>query len=181
MGTSSNELCKICNCILLPFGSAPLIEKYDVLYFQCSNCGFVQTEHPYWLEEVYTDAINDSDIGLVGRNLTQLQITRALLTLFFQCDGSFVDYGGGYGLFVRLMRDKGFDFYRYDTFCENLFAKSFDTVFPSNPSYELVTAFEVFEHLVDPLSEIEKMLQFSPNIFFSTGLLPPTNPKPGEW
>ena len=181
MGTSSNELCKICGCISLPFGSASLIEKYEILYYQCSTCGFVQTESPYWLDEVYTEAINDSDIGLVGRNLTQLQITHALLALFFQGDGTFVDYGGGYGLFVRLMRDKGFDFYRYDTYCENLFAKGFDAAMPPVASYELLTAFEVFEHLVDPLPEIEKMLHFSRTVFFSTELLPQTNPKPGEW
>lgn len=173
--------CKICNQATALFAQAEIIDTYAIAYYQCPQCGFVQTEQPYWLEEVYTEAINESDIGLVGRNLTQLQITRALLTLFFEGDGTFVDYGGGYGLFVRLMRDKGFDFYRYDSYCENLFAKGFDAEVPPAASYELLTAFEVFEHLVDPLPEIEKMLHFSRTIFFSTELLPQTNPKPGEW
>jgi hypothetical protein len=32
--------------------------------------------------------------------------------------------------------------------------------------YELITAFEVFEHLVDPITENENMLKKSNNIFF---------------
>jgi hypothetical protein len=68
------------------------------------------------------------------------------------------------------MRDKGFNFFRFDTYCENYFARTFDD--DSKTQYELVTSFEVFEHLVDPLNEIEKMLKKGRNIFFSTELQP---------
>ena len=45
----------------------------------------------------------------------------------------------------------------------------------------MLTAFEVFEHLVNPLPEIERMLEFSPNILFTT-LLPPSRLKNAkEW
>jgi hypothetical protein len=104
-----------------------------------------------------------------------------LLPIFFDPAGKFVDYGGGYGLFVRMMRDTGFDFFLYDPLCDNLFARGFTAESTTREQIELVTAFEVFEHLVDPLSDIEKMVHFSPNILFSTLLLPPTNPKPAEW
>jgi hypothetical protein len=76
-----------------------------------------------------------------------------------------------------MMRDEGFDFYRYEPMCENLFANGFDA--QPGLKYALLTAWEVFEHLEDPLAEIEKMLSFSTNIFFSTQLLPPS-PKPLE-
>ena len=47
--------------------------------------------------------------------------------------------------------------------------------------YDLLTAWEVFEHLADPMAEIEKMLNYSDNIFFSTILLP-ASPKPlDQW
>jgi len=29
-------------------------------------------------------------------------------------------------VYVRLMRDEGYNFYRQDVYCENIFAKSFD-------------------------------------------------------
>jgi hypothetical protein len=44
-----------------------------------------------------------------------------------------------------------------------------------------MTTFEVFEHFVSPLDEIEQMLRRSRSILFSTLLLPPSNPAPGDW
>ncbi len=50
-----------------------------------------------------------------------------------------------------------------------------------NEQFELLTAFEVFEHLVDPLAEVEQMLRLSPNILFSTFLVPQATPTIDEW
>jgi hypothetical protein len=84
-------------------------------------------------------------------------------------------------MFVRMMRDSGLDFYLYDTHCENLFAKGFSADGSGEDNYELVTAFEVFEHLVDPMAEIERMRRFSDSIFFSTILIASPPPVLGEW
>jgi len=89
----------------------------------------------------------------------------------FNPDGKFIDYGGGVGVFVRMMRDKGFDFYLYDKYADNLFAKFFNISELDNEC-ELLTCFEVFEHLSAPLCEIENMLNYSKTIFFSTELQP---------
>lgn len=173
--------CKICRRPTSEYANAVVLGKHDARYFQCTQCGFVQIEDPHWLAEAYSDAITASDLGLVARNLGNSKICRALLPIFFNPAGKFVDYGGGYGLFVRMMRDTGFDFFLYDPLCDNLFAKGFTAELATEQQIELVTAFEVFEHLVDPLHDIEKMVRFSPNILFSTLLLPATNPKPAEW
>lgn len=173
--------CKICGQPTTEYGSALVLGKYHARYLQCRGCGFVQVDNPCWLAEAYSDAITASDLGLVARNLGNSKICRALIPIFFDPAAKFVDYGGGYGLFVRMMRDTGFDFFLFDPLCENLFAKRFLADPASDQRYELVTAFEVFEHLVDPLREIEQMVHFSPNILFSTLLLPPTNPSPTEW
>jgi hypothetical protein len=166
---------------MVPFDKAIVLRKYEISYFECSTCGFVQTEEPYWLEEAYSDSISHSDIGLLSRNLINLEFATTAIALFFSRKGKFLDYGGGYGLFVRLMRDKGFDFYLYEPNCENLFAKTFDVKLPTNKKFDMLTAFEVFEHLKDPLEEVEQMLKLSPNIFFSTTLLPKPSPKPAHW
>jgi glycosyltransferase involved in cell wall biosynthesis len=173
--------CKICESDCRHFASAKVLGKYDIDYFQCSNCGFVQTEEPYWLDEAYSQPIASSDVGLAYRNLSFSQFTKNLLFNLFNHQEKFLDYGGGYGLFVRLMRDAGFDFYWFDKFCQNLFAQGFEVDATKNNPFELVTAFEVFEHLVHPISELEYILRFSRNILFSTELLPESNPQPDEW
>ncbi len=172
--------CHICKNNTRIFDKAQILGKYTVCYFKCDACGFIQTETPYWLDESYSKAISDIDLGVVNRGITCSRFTQFLLLTSFEPNKSFVDYGGGYGMFTRLMRDLGYDFYRYDTYCENTLALGFEADTP-NKQYELLTAFEVFEHLVDPLAEIEKMLTYSDNILFTTELIPAHQPKPGAW
>jgi glycosyltransferase involved in cell wall biosynthesis len=175
--------CKICGSEAKLFSEAIILNKYEIDYFQCSNCGFIQTEEPFWLEEAYSTAIAPSDVGLVFRNIQLSKITSHIIFNLFNHEAKFIDYGAGYGLFVRIMRDAGFDFYWQDKFCQNIFAQGFEVETPKhqNYEYELVTAFEVFEHLVDPLQEIKQILDYSRNILFSTELTPKSNPKPDEW
>jgi Methyltransferase domain len=173
--------CGICSSESRYFAHGTILGKHAIAYFRCDRCGFLQTETPYWLPEAYTRAINRSDTGLVDRNLRLATATRTIITRRFDAGGRFVDYGGGYGLFVRLMRDAGFDYYRFDRYCENLFARGFDAESAEDRRYELVSAFEVFEHLADPLDEIARMLKLSSSVLFTTELLPDDCPKPDTW
>lgn len=153
--------------------------SYKIGYFLCGGCGFLQTERPFWLTEAYTESINITDTGLVHRNLWLSGVT-AMITLFvFSKRARGLDFGGGYGLFVRLMRDKGFDFRWEDPWTKNIFARGFE--YKSGDEVDLVTCFEAFEHFVDPPKEIESMLERGRNILFSTQLLPVPIPKPQDW
>lgn len=172
-------ICKICSSNSEPFSGAEILNKYNIQYFKCPECGFIQTEEPFWLEEAYSEVINRSDIGLLARNLELSKTTKAVLKFLFGKSKKFLDYGAGYGVFVRLMRDFGFDFYWMDKYSDNLFAKDFEADF--SEKFELLTAYEVFEHLVQPVEELVEMMKHSDNILFSTFLIPPNNPKPGEW
>ena len=176
-----SEECKVCGSSSLFFAKTQILQKYDVNYYQCSNCGFVQTESPYWLDEAYSEAIATSDVGLVYRNNMMADITAKLLFNYFDHDAKFLDYGGGYGLFVRLMRDKGFDFYWKDKFCKNIFAKGFELEESDKPNLLLITAFELFEHFIMPIEEIDEVVSLASNILFSTELLPDDSPKPDKW
>ncbi len=173
--------CKICGGYSPSWSRGRILKKYEVQYFRCEQCGFIQTEEPYWLNELYDDAIARNDIGLASRNIGMARLSRSIILSFFDCNRRFLDYGGGYGLFARLMRDKGFNFFLCDKFAPNLFAQGFEADVERNRQYELVTAFEVFEHLTDPLDEISNMLQFSPNILFSTFLVPDPPPALESW
>lgn len=175
--------CHVCREKTHKIFCAKVLNKYSVTYYQCSYCRFIQTEEPYWLKEAYSNAIASLDVGLVGRNLHMADVTELIIRKTFDPLGRFLDYAGGYGLLVRLMRDKGFDFYRQDPFCENLFAKYLDLKdLPSGQRFELLTAFEVFEHLENPLVEIEVMFSYSDSILFSTELQPNDNIRsPEDW
>lgn len=172
--------CKICDGQTVFFAKSTILGKYEIDYFRCSRCGFIQTEKPYWLGEVYAEAINLSDIGLLTRNVRLSRLTKTLICTLFDPEGKFLDYGGGYGVFVRMMRDLGFDYYRFDKYCQNLFAKGFD-VTEEMENFTLITAFELFEHLVDPVSMVEELLQKSTTIFFTTELVPKSTPLPNQW
>lgn len=171
--------CKICRQPAQSQFKAQVLGKYTVEYFACPHCGFLQTEDPYWLEEAYQSAINISDTGIVSRNISlRNSVTPLLLTLFGR-NRQFLDFAGGYGLFIRLMRDAGFDFYWEDPYCENLFARGFEV--QSGQKFAALTAFEVFEHLANPWTDIDRMLKSSRNIIFSTLLLPDPIPEPDLW
>ncbi len=165
--------CKVCYSEMENLFKSLVLNKYKVSYFKCPNCDFIQTEKPFWLDESYNNAITDLDVGLVSRNLNYSNLVEKIIKLNFNEHGKFLDYAGGYGLFVRLMRDKGFNFYREDKYCENIFAQNHDLEnLNASSRFELVTAFEVFEHLENPLREIEKMLDYSDVLLFSTELQP---------
>ena len=150
-----------------------VLGKINVSYFRCNSCGYIQTEEPYWLEEAYSLVMADLDVGLVSRNLKYANVVEKILLNHFIPQGRFLDYGGGYGLFVRLMRDRGFNFFRQDKYCQNLFAKGFDiTDISEIYNFSMVTAFEVFEHHLYPCNEASKLLALSDTLLISTEIVP---------
>ena len=174
--------CKICREEMENIFSSILLYRHKVEYYYCKNCGFLQTQEPHWLQESYEQPINLSDTGLLQRNIQLSKIAAMIIFFLFDRRGKFVDFAGGYGIFTRLMRDVGFDFYWYDIYTENMFAKGFEYYLSEDKKkIELVTTFESFEHFVEPIAEIEKILQISPNLLFTTKLLPDPVPEPGKW
>ena len=150
----TTSICRICTKPVEVMFSAVLLQKYSTQYFKCSQCGYVQTEDPHWLEEAYESTITDSDAGMIMRNLWFRNITTTLIYLLFNNKGKFLDCGGG---------DVGFDFYCQDKHTENLFAKGFEFAESENNPVELLTCFETFEHFVEPAVELEKLLNISRN------------------
>ena len=175
------QRCTICGSETRLSHRATVLSRYDVAYLYCSQCGLLQTEPPHWLDEAYSDAIALSDTGLLTRNIAVAMRLTALLTFAFPRDVRCVDAGGGYGVLTRLMRDIGFDFYWTDPFCANLFAKGFEAD-RAGGSFPVVTAFEVMEHLHDPIEFIRQaMAKYHGAAFaFSTQLFD-GSPPPLDW
>ena len=172
--------CKLCGGATEWFGELVVLGRHRARYRRCTGCGHVAVENPDWLEEAYADhAIAALDTGIVARNLWLADATDALLRWRFRGVRSALDYGGGTGLFVRLMRDRGHDFRWSDPHCGNLFALGFEA--DPDAAFDLVTCFEVAEHLTDPVPVFRALAERAPILVFSTELLPEQHNRPGEW
>jgi len=162
--------------------AATLLRKYEVPYFHCSSCGLLQTEEPYWLDEAYSDAIAVADTGLIQRNISIAAKLASLIYFELDPKGAYLDVAAGYGMQVRLMRDFGFDYYWSDKYCANLLARGFEADSATSP-FQALTAFEVLEHVHDPLSFIsESMSSYgSRTLIFSTELYHGAPPEKDWW
>ena len=174
---NSDHACRVCQ---QPSGSlwTGILIGHSVDYYECPSCGYVQTESPYWLEQAYSSAINDSDTGIMKRNLYNRRIILGALHLLGETSSAVLDYAGGYGILVRLLRDDGVDAFWYDKFCKNLVAKGFEY---TDKKVQLVTAFEAFEHFDQPMQELEQMLAIAPNVLLSTELIKTPTPAHKDW
>ncbi len=173
--------CRLCQSKAPKTHTSVLLGKYSVNYFLCPTCDLLQTETPYWLEEAYQSSISILDTGLIHRN----QMTAGRVAKFCFEHGldktQGMDFAGGYGILVRMLRDRGLDFFWADKYGSNLVARGFE----ANPElkYDLITAFEVLEHFNEPHIQLGEILdQWAPKFFlFETTLRPKRSVPPTSW
>jgi hypothetical protein len=170
--------CRLCQEIIPNSFAQSILLGRDVQYFDCPYCGYVQTEEPTWLEDAYSSPINSSDTGIMVRNLSNVSLVLATLALMGQRRSRVVDYAGGHGFLVRLLRDQGIDALWTDPYSENLVARGFEY---TGEQASLVTAFEAFEHFVRPLEDLETLLSIAPNILLTTNIISTPAPQPSNW
>lgn len=169
--------CKICAHDSAPVFQGRIFDRM-VQFYECHHCDFIQSETPDWLDKAYANVINDVDTGLVARCLGNVRLVASTLLFIGKPRGRTIDYAGGYGLLTRLLRDLGVNAWWTDPYCENILAKGFED---REGSADLVTAFEAFEHFVDPMTELKHMLTIAPVVLFSTSLCPKPHPPLDKW
>lgn len=174
-------LCKICGSQTDIFGTSKVLGKCTASYLQCKSCGFIFAEDPYWLSEAYANAITASDMGTVSRTDGNSLITKAVIDLFYSSAQKFLDYGAGYGMFVRRMRDLGYNFFAYDAYCHNMFSEQVALASLQGHLFDLTTAFEVLEHLEDPLAVIKTLWSHTDHLLVTTELIPEPAPSLDNW
>ena len=179
--------CRACQGVTSEFARDQVLGHQPVTYLRCETCGAVQADAPTWLEEAYSDAIAKLDIGLLDRCQILANVTAMVLRSERLRGGSFLDWAGGYGTLTRLMRDRGFDFAHSDPFASNIFAEGHERPSdaegpgPDVERYDLVTAFEVLEHLEDPVAALAPLARSTDLLLMTTQVLPDPAPRPGEW
>lgn len=176
--------CKICASPMTEAFKTQVLGKHEATYNLCEGCGFLCAENPSWLEEAYSSAIASTDTGLVARNVAIANSLASILYFMMKerGHGRYVDFAGGYGMLTRLMRDFGFDFYWSDKYCQNLLARGFDYS-QQMGACRAVTAFEVLEHIEDPIKFVEEAFKFgqTDTLIFTTELYEGKPPSPDQW
>lgn len=175
--------CPVCCCSREFSFTATVLGKYPVEYLHCQHCGLVQSEKPYWLDEAYGEAIAAADTGLVMRNFS---LSTKLAGIIYYCldpRATYIDIAGGYGMLVRLMRDQGFNFYWQDKYCTNALARGFEENEATNTPIAGLTAFEVLEHVYDPVAFVSEALSRRKvkTLIFSTQVYFGDSPPPQDW
>lgn len=126
----------------------PVSEKW-IDYFLCQQCGFCFAPEMYaWSFDDFGKFIYNQDYELVDPEYKQVRPennAQLIDQMFARSKAGLrhLDYGGGSGLLSRVLRGKGWDSTTYDPFVNA------DVQVTDLGSYDLVTAFEVFEHVTD--------------------------------
>ena len=161
--------CRLCGARADFWNTKRLLNRYDVSYYLCSECGSLETEKPYWLEEAYDVTGIGDDVGAGQRTIELALKTSALLDqLKLPARAECIDFGGGIGLFTRLMRDRGFNFLSYDRYAQPFFSDRYSLTSMAGRSPAVVTAFEVLEHFSDPAQDLQQLFESRPALVIAT-------------
>jgi hypothetical protein len=169
-GLAMNE-CRLCAAQTKHVWRHMVLEKYDVGYFECEGCGSLQTEAPYWLEEAYSEPGTGFDTGACQRSIQcVLAMTTALEFLGYKQETNCLDYGAGVGLYARMMRDRGWNYFAHDKYSFPFYMDEFRAD-PKDKQWGIISAFEVFEHLPDPAEVFDLIAGSAVDyVFFTTDL-----------
>jgi len=163
--------CPICRSEVAHFSTITIRGNISGEYKICKNCKFIYAQDPKWLEESFTDSLNSLDIGSVDRCNIVADFVEVLLKSLKVDNPKVLDWGGGYGLLTRILRDRGVSCFHYDPYVDPLFAKN--TVLTSNTKFDLVILSEVMLHMTSPVDTLSELLAISKHVVFTAVVAPP--------
>ena len=158
-----------------------LDDQHQARYYECGACHALQIPDVPWLAAAYRHEgaghACDRDTGRLRRCFSASWYLFVLKSVgVVPSSARLLDWGGGHGLLSRMLRDVGIDAWSYDPHVPvPLFsadqALSDDEAVEG--SFDVVTAFEVLEHLVDPVGtagSIRRILAPGATVVVSTGV-----------
>lgn len=145
-------------------------EKKETFLCHCKNCDYLFLENPNWLDIAYKNKFH-GDTGYIYRNFNLVKKSLVIFRIwkFITCKKfpKACDIGAGIGMYSRLMRDNGYDFYGSDQYSEMLLIRPFIS---DNSDYSVKTSFEVVEHLPSLPDFLKKQVKEVDLFLFSTEL-----------
>lgn len=179
-----NLLCPVCSgpsslldaldfnkCCLEDEGVVFGISGIPVHYLLCGNCGFCfAPEFGSWTLDEFAEKIYNRDYVLVDPDYVDVRPrsnAAGLISMFGDRAHAVrhLDYGGGGGLLARLLRESNWQSVSYDPFVNR------DADIAQLGKFDLITAFEVFEHVPDVrvlMSNLRSLLAPDGIVLFST-------------
>lgn len=134
---------------------------------QCRNCGLVYVNPRPIIEPIdYFDIRTDPE---VLKNISYLSYQKALAKIeTYHNKGRLLDLGCGYGFFMDLARDRGWDVYGVDSskiatkyaaeeLDLNVFCGEIDEINFPETFFDVVVMWCVLEHLPDPMQNLRKV------------------------
>jgi len=153
--------CRLCDGSVSYRFSLDVLQKHSVKYFLCTQCGSLQTEVPFWLDEAYKIGnLSRLDTGVAQRNIHNVAGCVAISRLFGVRNA--IDLGGGDGLLCRLLRDYEINCYVKDRYAIPSYAQGFTEEDFATP--DLVIGFEVLEHFSNPKSDLDDIFKHDADI-----------------
>lgn len=152
--------CRLCGGHVRKQFELLVLGRHQVGYYHCTQCGSLQCEYPFWLQEAYELNLSSLDAGAVQRSLSNAAAVVAIAGLT-RCK-NIVDFGGGDGLLCRLLRDYGLNCFVDDKFAAPTYAQGF-----THPNFlrpDILLAFEVIEHFAEPAVELARLFDVQADI-----------------
>jgi 2-polyprenyl-3-methyl-5-hydroxy-6-metoxy-1,4-benzoquinol methylase len=170
-------------CYLCNNSTQIYLEKNGYSIYRCDSCGLLRTNLNQKYEEflkiqyasgyftgdpekkAYEDY--EKDRAYIEWNLQKF--LRKIIK--YKSSGRLLDVGCAMGYFVQLSQKYGFDSYGFDVsefaitvgrknIKNKLSIGSIDSIQYEKKSFDIITLFDVFEHLADPKKDIQKLLGF---------------------
>lgn len=178
------EQCPVCNSASFPYDAVDFNKSCEelrgkflspsglsILYYRCTHCGFCfSPEIARWSLTEFEERIYNKDYVVVDPDYVDARPranAKVLAQMFSNRALSFrhLDYGGGKGLLSSQLSQLGWQSCSYDPFVDR------ETRTDQIGKFDLVTAYEVFEHVPDPkklMNDLSGLINPDGIILFST-------------